>query len=231
MRVGLVLVSHSAKLAEGLAEVAEQMAPNVTVLPAGGTPDGGIGTDYDSVVSAVRQADGGAGVVVLYDLGSAQMTAELVVESLDDPGAAVVVDAPLVEGAVAAAVAAQGGADRAGVAQAAIDAGRGAEQREAPIAEAAEETASDVVRTELTLRNEIGLHARPAALLVRAIAGVEADVRLRFGDDEADGHSVLAIMSLGARQGDRIGVEATGPQAREAIDRIEALVERNFEEG
>ena len=83
----------------------------------------------------------------------------------------------------------------------------------------------------MTLRNEIGLHARPAALLVRAIAGVEADVRLRFGDDEADGHSVLAIMSLGARQGDRIGVEATGPQAREAIDRIEALVERNFEEG
>src|SRR5690606_41822528 len=102
MRVGLVLVAHSAKLAEGLAEVAEQMAPNVTVLPAGGTPDGGIGTDYDSVVSAVRQADGGAGVVVLYDLGSAQMTAELVVESLDDPGAAVVVDATSVEGAVAA---------------------------------------------------------------------------------------------------------------------------------
>ena len=125
MRVGLVLVSHSAKLAEGLADVAKQMAPDVTVRPAGGTPDGGIGTDYDSVVSAVRQADAGSGVVVLYDLGSAQMTAELVVESLDDPGAAVVVDAPLVEGAVAAAVAAQSGADRAGVAQAATDAGRG----------------------------------------------------------------------------------------------------------
>ncbi|WP_298180850.1 dihydroxyacetone kinase phosphoryl donor subunit DhaM [Saccharomonospora sp.] len=231
MRVGLVLVSHSAKLAEGLADVAKQMAPDVTVRPAGGTPDGGIGTDYDSVVSAVRQADAGSGVVVLYDLGSAQMTAELVVESLDDPGAAVVVDAPLVEGAVAAAVAAQSGADRAGVAQAATDAGRGPGKQETPEAgSVTEETPSDVVRTELTLRNEVGLHARPAASLVRAIAGVEADVRLRFGDDEADAHSVLAIMSLGARKGDRVGVEATGPQAREAVQRIEALAERNFDE-
>src|SRR5690606_41903523 len=115
MRVGLVLVAHSAKLAEGLAEVAEQMAPNVTVLPAGGTPDGGIGTDYDSVVSAGRQADGGAGVVVLYDLGSAQMTAELVVETLDEHGAAVVGDAPLQDGAVSAAVDVQDGCGRAGV--------------------------------------------------------------------------------------------------------------------
>ncbi len=86
------------------------------------------------------------------------------------------------------------------------------------------------VRTELTLRNEVGLHARPAALLVRAIAGVEADVRIRFGPDEADGHSVLAIMSLGARRNDSITVEATGPQAREALDRIEALAARGFDE-
>ncbi|OQO92277.1 PTS sugar transporter subunit IIA [Saccharomonospora piscinae] len=230
MRVGVVLVAHSGALAEGLAEVAAQMAPDVDVVPAGGLPDGTIGTDYDTVSAAVDHANAGSGVVVLYDLGSAQMTAELVVESLTDPGAAVVVDAPLVEGAVAAAVAAQGGADRAGVARAAADAGgTGAESR--PEGEAAGAAPpADAVRTELTLANEVGLHARPAALLVRAIAGVEADVRLRFGSDEADAHSVLAIMSLGARKGDRIGVEATGPQAREAISRIETLAERNFDE-
>ncbi|TLW92016.1 HPr family phosphocarrier protein [Saccharomonospora piscinae] len=229
MRVGVVLVAHSGALAEGLAEVAAQMAPDVDVVPAGGLPDGTIGTDYDTVSAAVDRANAGSGVVVLYDLGSAQMTAELVVESLTDPGAAVVVDAPLVEGAVAAAVAAQGGADRAGVAQAAADAGStGAESR--PEGEAGAAPPADAVRTELTLANEVGLHARPAALLVRAIAGVEADVRLRFGSDEADAHSVLAIMSLGARKGDRIGVVATGPQAREAISRIETLAERNFDE-
>ncbi|WP_024874726.1 dihydroxyacetone kinase phosphoryl donor subunit DhaM [Saccharomonospora piscinae] len=229
MRVGVVLVAHSGALAEGLAEVAAQMAPDVDVVPAGGLPDGTIGTDYDTVSAAVDRANAGSGVVVLYDLGSAQMTAELVVESLTDPGAAVVVDAPLVEGAVAAAVAAQGGADRAGVAQAAADAGStGAESRSEGEVGAA--PPADAVRTELTLANEVGLHARPAALLVRAIAGVEADVRLRFGSDEADAHSVLAIMSLGARKGDRIGVVATGPQAREAISRIETLAERNFDE-
>ncbi|WP_028662246.1 PTS-dependent dihydroxyacetone kinase phosphotransferase subunit DhaM, partial [Saccharomonospora iraqiensis] len=96
MRVGLVLVAHSARLAEGLAETATQMAPEVTVLPAGGAADGGLGTDFDAVSDAVGRADGGSGVVVLYDLGSAQMTAEMAVEALSDPGAAVVVDAPLV---------------------------------------------------------------------------------------------------------------------------------------
>jgi PTS hybrid protein len=227
MRVGLVVVSHSAKLAEGIAEVAGQMAPDVTVVPAGGAADGGIGTDYDAVSAAVERADTGAGAVVLYDLGSAQMTAEMVVEALDDPGKAVVVDAPLVEGAVAAAVAAQGGADRAGVARAASEAGGAGEAETTPAAPAAE---TGAVRTEFTLDNEAGLHARPAALLVRAVAGVEADVRVRFGDGEADGHSVLAIMSLGARKGDRVSVEATGPQAQEAVDRIEALVRRRFDE-
>ncbi|MEY7972424.1 dihydroxyacetone kinase phosphoryl donor subunit DhaM [Saccharomonospora xinjiangensis] len=229
MRVGLVVVSHSAKLAEGIVEVAEQMAPDVTVVPAGGGPDGGIGTDFDAVSAAVERANSGSGAVVLYDLGSAQMTAEMVVEALDDPGAAVVVDAPLVEGTVAAAVAAQGGADRAGVAQAAAEAGGAAGAAAAPAAPAAAEAGA--VRTEFVLDNDAGLHARPAALLVRAIAGVDADVRIRFGDDEADGHSVLAIMSLGARKGDRVGVEAAGPQAQEAIERIEELARRHFDEG
>ncbi|WP_199432760.1 dihydroxyacetone kinase phosphoryl donor subunit DhaM [Qaidamihabitans albus] len=224
MRVGLVVVSHSTKLAEGVVELAAQMAPDVTVLAAGGLPDGEIGTDYEGVLAAVQQADTGAGAVLLYDLGSAQMTAEMAVESLPDPGGAVVVDAPLVEGTVAAAVAAQGGADRAGVAEAATAAGAAPEVSEPAAAAEGARTA------ELTLRNEVGLHARPAALLVRSIAGLDADVRIRLGDDEADGNSVLALMSLGARKGDRIEVRAAGAQAEEALRRIEALVERDFDE-
>ncbi|MFC4004838.1 dihydroxyacetone kinase phosphoryl donor subunit DhaM [Prauserella oleivorans] len=228
MRVGLVVVSHSGKLAEGVAEVATQMAPDVTVKAAGGLPDGGIGTDFESVLTAVQEADAGSGVVLLYDLGSAQMTAELAVEALGDPGSAVVVDAPLVEGAIAAAVAAQGGADRAAVAEAASSAGGRAEPA---AAEAGQEPSDGATqRTELTLANEVGLHARPAALLVRSIAGLDADVRIKRGDDEADGHSVLALMSLSARKGDTIEVTATGGQAGEAIRRIQALAERNFDE-
>ncbi|MGH3881501.1 MAG: dihydroxyacetone kinase phosphoryl donor subunit DhaM, partial [Actinophytocola sp.] len=117
--VGLVVVSHSARLAEGVVEVAAQMAPDVAVVAAGGTADGGIGTDFDAVDAAVDRAEDGAGVVVLYDLGSARMVAELVLESLADPDSALLVDAPLVEGTVAAAVAAQGGSALGEVAAAA----------------------------------------------------------------------------------------------------------------
>ena len=107
-RVGLVVVSHSAKLADGVVEVAAQMAPDVTVVAAGGLPGGGIGTDFDAVDAALDRAEGGAGVVVLYDLGSARMIAETALEAREG-AAATLVDAPLVEGAVAAAVTASAG--------------------------------------------------------------------------------------------------------------------------
>ena len=118
-RVGLVVVSHSATLAAGVVEVAEQMAPDVTLVPAGGTADGGIGTDFDAVSRRDRAGGRWAGVVVLYDLGSARMVAEMAVEVADN---ARLVDAPLVEGTVAAAVSAEGGADVTEVAHAAEDA-------------------------------------------------------------------------------------------------------------
>jgi PTS hybrid protein len=222
--VGIVLVSHSAKLAEGLAELAAQMAPDVTILPAGGLSDGSIGTDYDEVVAATQRADSGDGVVLLYDLGSAQMTAELAVESLADPSAAVVADGPLVEGAIAAAVAAQSGQDRKAVAEAAAAAGM---PEDLVPAEPADGGGDEV---ELVLRNEVGLHARPAAVLVRALSAFDAEVTVRLGDQEADGHSVLALMSLGARQGDRIRVRARGPQAPAALDKAKELVDGNFGE-
>ncbi|GAB2778633.1 dihydroxyacetone kinase phosphoryl donor subunit DhaM [Amycolatopsis magusensis] len=222
-RVGLVLVSHSAKLAEGVAELAAEMAPEVTVVPAGGLAEGGLGTDYDAVVAAVQRADSGSGVVLLYDLGSAQMTAELATESLADPNAAVVADAPLVEGAIAAAVAAQGGADRTAVVYAAASAGAAPD-----LAEAAESPAEETA--ELTLRNDVGLHARPAALLARTLADVDAEVRVRLGDSEVDARSVLGLMSLGARQGDTLRLDARGAQAAEAIRRAKELVETNFGE-
>jgi PTS hybrid protein len=222
--VGIVLVSHSAKLAEGLAELAAQMAPDVTIMAAGGLSDGSIGTDYDEVVAATQRADSGDGIVLLYDLGSAQMTAELAVESLADPSAAVVADGPLVEGAIAAAVAAQSGKDRKAVAEAAAAAGMPEDLSPAgPTTGGADEV-------ELVLRNEVGLHARPAAVLVRALSAFDAEVTVRLGDQEADGHSVLALMSLGARQGDRIRVRARGPQAPAALDKAKELVDGNFGE-
>ena len=221
-RVGLVIVSHSAKLADGVVEVAAQMAPDVAVVAAGGTADGGIGTDFEAVDAALDRADGGAGVVVLYDLGSARMIAETALEARDEPRA-VLVDAPLVEGAVAAAVAAQGGSALGEVADAARAAAGEPPQAEPLAADEAEET-----RVRLT--NEIGLHARPAALLARTLSEVDAQVTVRLGEASADGRSVLALMALGARKGDELLVSATGAQATEALRTVEDLAARNFNE-
>ncbi|MFI2348479.1 dihydroxyacetone kinase phosphoryl donor subunit DhaM [Streptomyces sp. NPDC019443] len=109
--VGIVLVSHSAELAAGLRLLVEQIGSDtVPLATAGGTDDGRIGTSYDLVLAAIQQADRGAGVVVLPDLGSSVLTARTVME--DHPRTDVtIVDAPFVEGAVAAVVTAASGAD------------------------------------------------------------------------------------------------------------------------
>ena len=123
--VGIVVVSHSADLADGLAALASQMAgPEVRIEPAGGLPDGGLGTDEDRVRAAIRAADQGSGVVILGDLGSAILTVRHVLERHAN-GHVRLVDAPLVEGAVAAAVTASANMPLDDVARSAEDA-RGA---------------------------------------------------------------------------------------------------------
>ncbi|MBP0449867.1 hypothetical protein J5Y04_09935 [Kitasatospora sp. RG8] len=120
--VGIVLVSHSARLAAGLKELLGELASDaVRVVVAAGTEEGGLGTSYDLIARAVAEADGGAGVVVLPDLGSSVLTAVTVLEDEPRPGV-VLVDAPFVEGAVSAAVTASAGAALAEVVAAAEEA-------------------------------------------------------------------------------------------------------------
>jgi dihydroxyacetone kinase phosphotransfer subunit len=122
--VGLVLVSHSRELAKGLADVAAQMAPSVTIAPAGGLADGSIGTSFELITEAIAKADSGAGAILLYDLGSGFLTAETALEFLEPDQAerVVIVDAPFVRGAVSAAIAAQTGGDLRAVIAAALEA-------------------------------------------------------------------------------------------------------------
>ena len=111
--IGLVLVSHSRALADGLADLVRQVAGEETpVLAVGGTANGGIGTDPDAIAAAARRADAGDGVVILIDIGSALLSVRaLYAEGELNPARAPVADAPIVEGAVAAAVTASTGAD------------------------------------------------------------------------------------------------------------------------
>jgi phosphoenolpyruvate---glycerone phosphotransferase subunit DhaM len=119
--VGIVVVSHSSSLASGVADLAGQMAgPDVRIEAAGGASDGGLGTDAERVGQAIADADAGDGVVVLCDLGSAILTVRELLE--DHAGQVVLADAPVVEGAVAAAVVASAGRDVHEVARAAEEA-------------------------------------------------------------------------------------------------------------
>ncbi|WP_431041053.1 PTS-dependent dihydroxyacetone kinase phosphotransferase subunit DhaM [Streptomyces sp. P1-3] len=124
--VGVVLVAHSAAVAAAVAELAAGLAGGGTtapVAPAGGTPDGGLGTSAKLIAEAAHAVDRGAGVAILADMGSAVLTVKaLLAEGGELPEGARLVDAPFVEGAVAAVATASAGADLATVAAAAGEA-------------------------------------------------------------------------------------------------------------
>jgi PTS hybrid protein len=124
-KVGIVLVSHSAALAEGTAELAGQISGGtVTIATAGGTDDGRIGTSIAKVETAIRLADAGAGVLILPDLGSSVLTVRALLADAEDdlPEPVAVADAPFVEGTVAATVTAATGGDLKAVLDAAEEA-------------------------------------------------------------------------------------------------------------
>ncbi len=110
--VGIVIVSHSAKVAEGAADMVRQMVGDQVPLAfAGGNADGGLGTDVENIMAAIEAAWSDAGVAILVDLGGAETNSEMAVELLDEDrrGRVVVCNAPIVEGAVIAAAEASGG--------------------------------------------------------------------------------------------------------------------------
>ncbi len=102
-KVAIVLISHSAKVVEGVADIIRQMVPNVSVGLAGGTEDEEIGTSIEKIQAAIEEVYNNQGVLLFYDIGSAKMNAELAVE-LSGYDHVVVVEAPLLEGAFVAAV-------------------------------------------------------------------------------------------------------------------------------
>jgi len=123
--VGIVLISHSSGLAAGAAELVGQIAAGARVVPAGGTDDGRLGTSTELIAAAIAAADTGDGVLLVPDMGSSVLSALALLADLDPESSGKRVrlaDAPFVEGAVAAAVAASGGLDLTAVASAAEEA-------------------------------------------------------------------------------------------------------------
>ncbi|WP_241992933.1 dihydroxyacetone kinase phosphoryl donor subunit DhaM [Cryobacterium frigoriphilum] len=228
-RVGVVFVSHSAKIAAGLVELAGQMAPATTLVAAGGTDADELGTSFERVSGAMVAADGGRGVVVLCDLGSAILTAETALDFLDDElrTRVRIVDAPLVEGGVAAAVAAEIGGDLEAVAAAAEGADRYAPAPHDGDASPATMTDdSGAVTRTATLVNTDGLHARPAADFVRLASTFSAQITV----NDQDATSLLGIMGLGLTIGTSARISAVGTDAEAAVTALTELIESGFGE-
>lgn len=97
--VGFVIVSHSEKLAEGVADLSKMMAPDAKVAVAGGMEDGSFGTSFERIQNAIEEVYSEDGVIILMDMGSAVMTTEMVLETMEDRKIRMA-DCPIAEGAV-----------------------------------------------------------------------------------------------------------------------------------
>ena len=238
--VGIVVVSHSDALAEGVVTLAREMGgEELALVAAGGTDEPGVlGTDAARVMAAIERAMSSDGVLVLMDLGSALMSTELAVDLLgESPGRVLLSEAPLVEGTVAAAVAARGGASLDEVAAEArgalamktsqLGVTDGAAAVEAPSSGPAD------AQTVLEVRNAIGLHARPAARFVETVGRFDADVRVAKAPDGVSvrAKSLTNIVALGAQFGDSLLVTASGPEADDVLLSLAQLADEGFGDG
>jgi len=238
-QVGLVVVSHSRALARAAVVLAEEMlhGRSLRIEVAAGLDETTLGTDAVSISAAIERADGPGGVVVLMDLGSALLSAELALDLLDDPTArdrVTLSPAPIVEGLVVAAVAAAGGASRAEVAAEARDAlmGKAAHLAE-PTTGVVEQPRPEEVTGTFTVDNPHGLHARPAARLVSEVRTLDASVQLRnltTGAGPVPAASLSRVATLAAVRGHVVEVRASGPQAQEAVEHLLMLATRRFDE-
>ncbi len=239
--VGIVIVSHSAKLAEGVCDLAVQMGQgSVSIAVAGGIddPENPMGTDAVKVHAAIEAVYSPDGVVVLVDLGSALLSADMALEFLtpDQQEHVHLCSAPLVEGALAAAVQASLGSDieqvlaEASGALAAKISQFGFDSGDLEALSKLQLSAEEAQTLPVTVRNTHGLHARPAAKLVKTAGQFQADLWVIKENQSADAKSINQVVTLGVRPGEQMTLKAIGLDAAEALAALNALADENFGE-
>src|SRR5512143_3346284 len=236
--VNLVIVSHSPALAAGVAELARAMTRQqpIAITMAAGTGDAQhpLGTNAEELRRDIEAAYSPDGVAVLMDLGSAIMSAEMALDflPLDRRARVRLIAAPVVEGAIAAAVQASLGGSLDEVAAEAMGAlaskidQLGLFQPQPPLKTKVTEPLVGAQDITVTIENRLGLHARPAAQFVQTAARFKSDifmVRVNNEARRANAKSINAVASFGARQNEVIRITAVGPDASEAL---QALQER-----
>ncbi len=242
--VGLVIVSHSYSLAQGVLELTRQMAaPGVKIAAAGGLddPDHSLGTDPFLVQQAIEAVDDPDGVLVLMDLGSAILSAEMALDFVTEETRQRVLlcEAPLVEGALAAAVQAGLGSSLAVTAAEARSAllpkatHLGVHAAE-PVALAPVSATDRSIQRRLTVRNRLGLHARPAALFVQTVGRFASSVTVRNltrHGPAVNARSINLVATQAIRQGDEIELSASGVDAEAALAALQQLADEGFGDG
>lgn len=241
--VGIVIVTHSKELADGVCALAGQISAqsDLLIAAAGGLAGGGLGTSFERIQQAVDAVYSDDGVLILMDLGSAVMTTQMVLEVLPPERQSRIrlSNAPLVEGAIAAAVSASLGDDLDRVQRAAETALEMPKipQEEAQLAPPAETPAAPVGPSRsvtLVISNPIGLHARPAALFVQTAAQFAAQITVQNVTQNRQPVNAKSMMQVAsqasARQGERIRIVAQGEDADKAIVALSTLVEAGFGE-
>jgi phosphocarrier protein FPr len=251
-RVGLVLVSHSRALAEAVLAMARQMTGEAVAIAcaAGAGEDGAeLGTDATAIARAIEQVCGAAGALLLVDIGSAILSADMALE-LVDPAIASrskVSAGPLVEGTIAAAVRAASGGSldevasdaRGALAAKAAELGEGDPQVAAPGAPLAAPAAPPerptvTAQADVVIADPHGLHARPAARLVMRAMELDAAVTVEdmtAGRGPVPASSLIALASLGARCGHVLRLRASGREATSAIEALTALLREDPRSG
>ena len=238
--IGLVIVSHSPRLAEAAVELGMQMIhgdPPPIRIAAG--VDGGFGTDAAAVAAAIDEVGAATdvtGVLVIPDLGSAVLSAGLALEFRESTTEVVVSSGPFAEGITAGLVLAAAGAPLEEVARevaAALDAKREQAQPSPDPSPGSPPASSDPLSADEVLVNPEGLHARPAAMLVQAVGGYDALVdvtNLTTGSGPVAARSLIGLLSLGAKQGHRIRLDGRGPDAATAVAAVRGLLVDGFGE-
>ncbi len=241
--IGIVVVSHSPALAIAAVDLASEMAgdapPRIRV--AAGAAGGATGTDAVAIAAAIDEAASPDGVLVVTDLGSAILSAEMSLEFRSSTVPVRLSAGPFVEGLIAAVVSAGSGASLEDVeteARGALEAKRTHVEGVAGAPAAPDPASNDpaprgTASFEAVLRNPSGLHARPAALFVKTVARHDARVQVRdldTGKGPVSAKSLVALMALGVGQGAHVRIDAEGTDAAAVLDELRSLIDDGFGE-
>ncbi|EML1936591.1 PTS-dependent dihydroxyacetone kinase phosphotransferase subunit DhaM [Providencia stuartii] len=239
--IGLIIVSHSKLLADGVLQLAEQIQnkQHCQIITAAGVDDDThpIGTDAVKVMEAIETLADATAIILLMDLGSALLSAETALDLIDAELAKKVhlCSAPLVEGAIAITASASTGTSIDTILNEArqalypkqqqLNEANDITEKETPAPSSFSEKA---MMTEWLVQNPSGLHIRPAAKLATLLSGFKAKLELQNNEKRADAKSMNQIALLQVHQGDKIRLIAEGVDSQEAIDAFNQLAQQHF---